>query len=534
MQQSPTLPLDVWLCIMDNIEGRTLFTLTETCREFHRVALAKAYNTIVFKAPGDPSLASTLTSEMDGLASALEDLQGLMDRVLKLQQNTAHLRYIRHIRLLSWGIFSGEVAYAQSIADGDDEMISEAKEIFDDAYEQVLIFVRRLALQSLFLGCCIITPGLLDVIYGVSTLRTVHIQDYISPCRLWKNTISGRYPATHHVTELRLNTICTDGSEGDDIKTYLLLLLGSSLKVLEIPIQAISNVNKKLFPEPFFEQLEDLLLLDNIGHPMNAASLGWLLRSSPKLHRLTMDAIPLKWDYLTHMDTMMNIDDPSQAPKTYKSDEEMFASILPGFTEETLHKLEFIDAPFAFTHTILSSFRLTSLQEVVVEVPGLDREQKLTEFCQYLSATLPGMAKLKMKRGRHRDDSIKFEYVSIISNHLPNVIQLHLTGLEEIEGDVDSVELLRALLEGLCVFPSLQICTIESLQSNILNTSIGLTSRERIHEKMKFICFPGDVLWAWIDHRGWCIVDWTTTIRELSVWSYSGKGFHRLQDVDYF
>ncbi|KIJ46078.1 hypothetical protein M422DRAFT_66865 [Sphaerobolus stellatus SS14] len=522
MPQRSTLSLDVWLTIMDELEGWDLFVLASTCREFRRLALPKAYHTVVFTAPSYPETVdlSDFSTGTEGLDETLEELQDVMDRVIKLQQNTNRLQYIQCLHLDGWGFLPGEIAYSQAVyeigfeEDGQ-ELIWEAKGRFERGFEDILRFARGLPLQYLLLNGCIITPEVLDVISNVNGLRKVHIRSYLNPFKLWDNI--DHYPPVHHVRELRLSTL--GDAEPENAKTHLLLLLCSSLKILEIPLQGISNMDTKIFPVSCLPQLEDLFLLRNLAHPGNYSSLGWLLRSSPNLRRLTMDCIPIN----SHLNPRT-----TDAYAWDKQEEQLFASVLSEFPGETFPRLEFVNAPMAFTRMLLHPLRLMSLRDIVVQFSLTNTEQKLTEFAQYLAAILPRLPQLRMERPGD-PHPIPFKWVSIFSNYLYHITQLHLMRLEEIEGDRDSVEILRSLLEMLRVFPLLQVCTVEWRQSFITNTSVGLTYPERIHGEMKYICLPGRVLWAWIENRGWCIVEWPATIKELSVWSMfnlQGKGVY--------
>ncbi|KIJ46081.1 hypothetical protein M422DRAFT_250510 [Sphaerobolus stellatus SS14] len=102
----------------------------------------------------------------------LDKLHNIMNRARSLKQNTEHLQYIQHLHLV--------------------------QEEFDDAYEEVLLFARGLSLESLLLQGCIITPELMDVISTLSTLTTVHVDDYIFTFYLWEDMDPRIFFATLH------------------------------------------------------------------------------------------------------------------------------------------------------------------------------------------------------------------------------------------------------------------------------------------------------------------------------------------------
>ncbi|KIJ46082.1 hypothetical protein M422DRAFT_250512 [Sphaerobolus stellatus SS14] len=231
MQQIPTLPPDIWLKIMVDLESQWgLFVLSTTCKELRCPALPKAYRTVVLKAPDYPDSAGIVylsgnSTDSDMLAETLEEIHVVMDR---------------------------EIAYSQAIYQtelekDDQNLLWETLEELECAFEDVLQFAGGLSLQSLLLHGCMVTPGFLELISGVNILKIINIPNNKSPFKLWKDVI--QYPPADHVTELRLSSTSfrPEAVERDSAKTQLLLLLYSSLKIVKVSLHAISNIDKECF-----------------------------------------------------------------------------------------------------------------------------------------------------------------------------------------------------------------------------------------------------------------------------------------------
>ncbi|KIJ46080.1 hypothetical protein M422DRAFT_46372 [Sphaerobolus stellatus SS14] len=105
----------------------------------------------------------------------------------------------------------------------------------------------RLTIETFISGVLYNHTGVLEFIAGVTNLKRINIRTNLSPFKFWENV--DRFPATHHVMELRLTADdCQAAEEEDSAKMYLLLLICYSLKHLEISLQGIARMDKPLLP----------------------------------------------------------------------------------------------------------------------------------------------------------------------------------------------------------------------------------------------------------------------------------------------